>query len=202
MKNLFILFILLISFDCFSKSILKNNGQISDTRVLYYSEGKEWKIYFLNDRISFVKTEISKQQENNQDYSHSLRFDLIPEFKNPKLKLEEIQNSTFNFILNKKQIKAESYSKITYQSKEFDIVFYESHFNELKYDIIYHSNNVYTTKKVSFKLEGITDLKLEENDLIIQTLLGHFSINIPLAYTDIFKDNKIFRKKKKHHHKN
>ena len=196
LKNLFLLCIFFISFDCFSKSILKNNGQISDTRVLYYSDYKEWKIYFLNDRISFVKTTITSHLEKNEDQSQSLRFDLIPEFENPKLKLEEIQNSKFNFILNNHEIKVESYSKITYQSKEFDIVFYESHFNELKYDIIYHSNNEYTNKKVSFKLEGISDLKLEENDLIIHTLLGHFSINIPLAYTDIFEGNKIFRKKK------
>jgi len=194
-KIVFLIFIL-ISIDCYAQSIIKNNGQILDKNVLYYSECKEWKIYFLEDRISFVKTEITKYSDKNDNQSHSIRFDLIPEFENPTLKLEEIKNSKFNFILNKNEISSNSYSKITYQSQDFDIVFYETHLSDIKYDIVYHHSNEYETKKISFSIEGNSDLKQNGEEVIIQTLLGNFSINIPLAYTDILKGNKIIRKKK------
>jgi len=194
----YILIIILTKFciDAHSSSIIKNNGQIKDTKVLYYSNFKEWNIYFLDNRISFVKTTIKKSENKNEDVSNSIRFDLIPEFSSPQIKLGEKQHSYFNFILNNQEIKAYSYSKLTYQSIDFDIVFYTSNREEIKYDIISHSNNDLGIKKVIFSLEGNSDLKISNEDVIIQTLLGDFSINIPLAYSDIIQDNKLIRKKK------
>lgn len=183
---------------------IKNEGQLINEQgkkieeVLFVYKGKEYDVYFQNDKISYILKKVENPPRRKTGLSYlesdytiqSYRVDL--EFlysEKPKIEFEKslkITQRHLNKTIGEVTID-DAYQEVLYRDiyNGIDLKFYIQNDN-LKYDFIVHPNANY--KDIKLKYVGAKNVNKELSKIIIETPLGNLEETIPETYQE--KGNK------------
>jgi len=167
-------------------TFIKNEGQIEDKNIQYYSMSKDLNIYFQSNRISFSFNNIILDKSNTAKFNQ-FRFDMVFNQSNPKTTVLGVQKeiTKLNFYSNNlpngiKDVTV--YNELVYKDifNGIDLHFkFEG--NNLKYYINKHNHGLVD---FSFSFDGIRSLEpnTPDNSLIkIVTDAGEILLNSELT---------------------
>ena len=186
---------------------IKNQGQIRNSEggnaknIIAYYKGKDYDVYFQNDKVSYVFKSIKQintnninELENDHHYqAKTYRVDMIFDYENETTicsvnKPVEINYRYMNKNNGDLKIKY-GYDEIIYYDlyKGIDLKFYFQD-DKLKYDFIVHRDANFN--KIKMKYEGAQKVIATPEKLILTTPIGTLEETIPEIYQKIGHDKK------------
>ncbi len=211
-KSLFLIAFTLVSSLVFGQSFIENKGQVIDfnqnfhPEVKYYYSGNDAGVYFQKDRVVYNLIDVEqidrdKYEGNQKGLEEAMkkrkatyfRMDLVFLNANPNVSIAKGEKSAgvTHFYLNKRNgiRDVESFKSITYQNiyPNIDIVFHNSN-KGMKYDIVLKEGA--NIKDVQLQFEGV-DAQLKNKKLILPTVIGDVTEEIPLSFIDGDTKNKV-----------
>ena len=202
---LFLLFPLLLTAhaDCVSCqhiTIKENKGQW-DNHILYRADLSAAAVFFEKQQITFDLYNDQDVMDMVGGKQHSLRFSPLsgqsirhhayrirfPESNEQvKITADEKTSTYYNYFLGQDKDRWKSrvaaWKKICYQNlwPHTDLLYYSTDEGHLKYDLILKPGA--DINKIAMKYEGISNITLKNNQLVIETAVGEIIEQKPYAY--------------------